>query len=391
MDFKKSAILGLALLMSIFYLSCGGGGGGGNGGGGTNVTQTGVFKDSNVAGIRYETSSGHFGVTDENGQYTYDSGDSVTFYVGGVSLGSTTARGVVLPIDLVIDGSSSSPQVLNIVRFLMMLDSDGIPDNGIEISAAVQAAADAWSQLDFNAPDFDTIVDPIIDECQTADGGDHNLPSATFAENHLKASLRCAYSGAFRGTFAGDASGRFGVVIDPQTGFVRGAAYSPLYELLTEGSGTEAISYDQNRAFITGFVDTGASFQGQLASADSMSGTWTDAFENGTFAGSRIGGAFGATHRYTGIALTPLGDNTGAILAMDVDSAGAITGIGYDIYHDSQFTFSGTLTGTDITATGSDGVEITGTLLPDDTFSGEWFNPNDRESGSFSGSGCRLN
>jgi hypothetical protein len=389
---KKCLVWAMVFLLNAMLLACGGGGGGGS----TAVTPTsatGVFKDSNVSGLDYATSSGQTGITDQYGQYVYMTGDTVTFSIGGVILGSTIASGVVTPVDLVAGGSSSSPEVLNIVRFLMMLDSDGDPDNGINISTEVQDAADAWTQIDFSDPDFETNIAALITDCQIADSGAHNLPDDISAQSHLEASLRCVYSGAFRGTFSGSDSGTFGAIVDPQTGEVRGAAYSYSYDTTTEAYGISPIDYDQTMAFITGFVDSGAAFDGRLTSVNTMSGTWADndpgGTDHGNFTGNRIGGIAAAAYRYTGVAYNDDG-STGAVLALDVNN-GILTGVGYGIEDNNQFTLTGTLSGTTIAATTSQGIQINGTLYSDDTFYGTWHNPADGDSGTFDGCGCQLN
>jgi hypothetical protein len=383
----KKWMVGLTVLVFISMVAACGGGGGSS----APAMATGVFKDSNVSGMEYETSSGQSGFTDQQGRYTYVVGDSVTFFIGGVVVGTTTASGVVTPVDIVAGGSTSSPQVQNIVRFLMMLDSDGTPDNGISISADLQTVADSWSQIDFSDADLDTQVASIITDCQTADGGTHVLPNASAAQTHLESTMRCVYSGAFAGTFAGDDSGTYGIMIDPQTGRVRGAAYSPLYDETTEASGTGIVNYDQTMAFITGFVDTGATFNGQLSTPNAMSGTWSDAWEgdSGTFSGNRIGGTTGSSHRYSGVVYDEFG-TTVAVLSMDVNG-GTITGVGFSIEENEQFDFNGTLSGSTISAVAVDGTTIDGTLNSDDTFSGIWNTPAVGESGTFEGCGCQLN
>lgn len=389
MMLRKRMIQMVALLTTAMLFACSGGSGSSDTSSPT--AATGVFKDSNVSGLQYTTSSGQSGVTDASGHYSYMTGDTVTFSVGGVNLGSTTASGVVTPVDLVAGGSSSSPAVVNMVRFLMMLDSNGNPDDGIAISDQVQTAAGAWADLDFSNPYFDTNVASLITDCQNADDGAHLLPDTNTAKDHLEASLRCAYSGAFRGTFSGSDSGTFGVIVDCQTGEVRGAAYSTYYDTMTEGYGTGIIDYDQTMAFITGFVDAGATFQGQLTTPNAMSGTWQDTYDSdhGNFSGSRIGGAAEASYRYTGLAYNS-DATTGAVMAMDV-SGGVITGIGYSIEDNEQFTISGTLSGSAITATTSNGVQINGTMNGDDSFYGTWYNPADEDNGTFDGCGCQLN
>lgn len=385
MEAKKWMVWLTVLVFNSMLLACGGGGGGSS----TPAMATGVFKDSNVSGMEYETSSGQSGFTDQNGQYTYIVGDTVTFFVGGVVVGTTTASGVLTPVDLVAGGSTSSTQVQNIVRFLMMLDSDGTPDNGIAISANIQTAADTWSSIDFSDSDLDAQVVSIITDCQAADGGSHVLPNASVAQAHLESTMRCVYSGVFAGTFSGDDSGTFGIMIDPRTGRIRGAAYAPLYDAMTEGSGDGIVSYDQTMAFITGFVDTGANFSGQLSTPNVMSGTWRDAVDAGDFSGNRIGGTAGATRRYSGVALDEYG-TTVAVLSMDINGS-VITGVGFSIEENEQFDISGTLSGSTISAVTASGEVINGSLNADDTFAGTWNNPTDMDSGTFEGCGCQLN
>jgi len=63
-----------------FLVGCGGGGGSSNNS--YSATLKGSFVDSYVKGLKYETSSGISGITDENGTFIYKSGDSVTFKIG---------------------------------------------------------------------------------------------------------------------------------------------------------------------------------------------------------------------------------------------------------------------------------------------------------------------
>lgn len=163
------------------------------------------------------------------------------------------------------------------------------------------------------------------------------------------------------------------------------------HDTTTEGYGTGIIDYDQTMSFITGFVDAGATFQGQLTTPNAMSGTWQDTYDSdhGSFSGTRIGGASEASYRYNGLAYNS-DSTTGGILAIDI-SGDAITGVGYGIENNEQFTISRTLSGSAITATTSNGVQIGGTLNTDASFYGTWTNPADGDHGTFDGCGCHLN
>ncbi|MFT6692397.1 MAG: hypothetical protein ACJAXH_002935 [Colwellia sp.] len=120
---------------------------------------TGVFVDSAVEGIFYETAT-QSGTTNSLGEYNYLPGETVTFSIGAIVLGAAPASGVVTPLSIVPDAvSADNVQVNNIVRFLLSLDSDGDPDNGISISSDITTAA-ADTVVDFSVADLS--VDPGV-------------------------------------------------------------------------------------------------------------------------------------------------------------------------------------------------------------------------------------
>ena len=186
--------------------ACGGGGGGGSDYGpkpAPVTTQQGYFIDSAVGGLNYSASpSGLEGITDAAGEYDYEPGDTLTFSIGNIVLGSAPAAGYITPLDLV-DGAgadTSNQQVVNISRLLMTLDADGNPDNGIEIPDGVAAAAlllegdDA--ELNFIGDDFVTAAQEMITGL-TADLIGEGLPyteapnlvTSVAAQTHLDESL----------------------------------------------------------------------------------------------------------------------------------------------------------------------------------------------------------
>jgi hypothetical protein len=162
---------------------------------------TGVFRSDTVIGLGY-LSGGHSGLTDKGGAFTYEEGQGITFSVGGVSIGGVpTAKTLVTPMDLVSQGTSSSTRVLNVVRFLMMLDQDSNINNGIQISAAVTAAAASWAPVDFDTTDLATTLGAIIQQASAADGVSHVLPNAATAQAHLLTGSYCIHSGNYYGTY----------------------------------------------------------------------------------------------------------------------------------------------------------------------------------------------
>jgi len=118
----KNKILSVAVT-SIFGLSgCGGGGGGSTS---TDDTLTGTFVDAPVQGLNYSTAT-QSGLTDSNGNFKYKSGETVTFKLGTLTLGSVTAEDVINPLHLAGDTSFSSisTKAKNIAMLLQNLDQN---------------------------------------------------------------------------------------------------------------------------------------------------------------------------------------------------------------------------------------------------------------------------
>ncbi|MCU7845431.1 MAG: hypothetical protein KZQ93_16510 [Candidatus Thiodiazotropha sp. (ex Monitilora ramsayi)] len=397
----QQSLSAFVTLFSLFLLAaCGGGGGGGTAG---TTTATGVFKDANVSGVTY-ASGAQSGTTGTDGGFTYEVGQPVSFNLGGVTIGSATGKSVITPIDLVPGGASNTPEVVNIVRFLLMLDSDGDPSNGITISSGVQTIADSWSAVDFSSVTLAADLTSIISDAVSADGGSHTLPDSTTAQTHLESTLLCVRAGGYTGTFSGDDTGPFGVLVDASTGLLSGFAFSTSDNELLSLSGTAAVSLDQNATFITGDVSSGATFSGQFTGSDQISGSWnlSSTNESGTFSGNRVGGAAAATHRFTGSFNTNVGSPviSYGLFTFDVDASDNVTGVAYTVYATDgtlgeSAPFTGTLTGSALSAQIMDGsvvdATITGTLnKAAGTVVGTW-SDMDGNTGTFSGTGCRLN
>lgn len=117
--------------------------------------QTGVLIDSAVEGVSYSTAT-ESGVTNAAGEFRYQSGETVTFTLGSVELGSVPATAEVTVFDLAevtstpngitafyeqfytSDGGPTPLQrATNIAVLLQSLDDDANPDNGINIPANV--------------------------------------------------------------------------------------------------------------------------------------------------------------------------------------------------------------------------------------------------------------
>lgn len=143
----------LGLLLLLMAIGCDDGGGSG--------IQSGRFLDAAVAGLAYETDT-HSGVTDEDGRFFYDRGQTITFRLGDISLGRGPAGTYMTPVDLVSDAEDEThPTVVNICRLLQSLDADGNLDNGIGLTPEILAAVEG-TPIDFGWPAADFETDPDV-------------------------------------------------------------------------------------------------------------------------------------------------------------------------------------------------------------------------------------
>jgi hypothetical protein len=117
------------------------------------VAKSGNFGAPPAQGVNYASGS-LSGVTGENGEFQYETGKTVRFFIGEVSLGEPVeGKSVITAQDLVVDGAPDSPAVVNISRLLLSLDADPA-DMVITIPDAVRTAAvrsneDVSSSIEF--------------------------------------------------------------------------------------------------------------------------------------------------------------------------------------------------------------------------------------------------
>ena len=289
---KVFGFMFLALIMAVLLTACGGGGGGGSDGGsnppssGGGVKQ-GRFIDSSVGGLRYISGS-QSGFTNTQGTFSYDEGAIAQFFIGDIVIGGAAANSIMTPVSLVQGAADeANPTVTNIARFLQTLDDDGNPSNGITITTAVNNLA-AGKTINFNqsVANFgnDANVQTVVNDLTAVtSAGTRPLVSISSAQNNLRAAILGILSGNYSGTFSGDASGTWTMVID-SLGNINGTA-------VNSDSSTAAVTgtVGSNGIAIMGVVATGATFSGTITLTGQVSGTWVDtaAGENGTFSGSK--------------------------------------------------------------------------------------------------------
>ncbi len=150
----------------------------------------GYYYDSPVSGLAYEsrteegvTHTGISGEAGEPGRFTVSEGGTVSFSLGELALGESIAKERVTPFDLAgieeeaiggcdVDGAlpddtGAFAKVVNLAVLLQTLDTDGDPDNGIEISSEVAALFDE-STVEIDQPSASFRADPglqaVLDE-----------------------------------------------------------------------------------------------------------------------------------------------------------------------------------------------------------------------------------
>ncbi|MDF0673695.1 MAG: kelch repeat-containing protein [Nitrospira sp.] len=157
MRLERLRVIAVCILAAV-TVACGGdGGGSGSTGAPPAATPlTGVFLDSPVQGLGYSTTpSGLSGITDANGQFNYDQGDTVTFNLYGRTIGAAVpAAPVVTALSVFNATSLSDPRVLNLSQLLLTLG--GNPSGANPITVPATPPANFPSALDFSATNFDT-------------------------------------------------------------------------------------------------------------------------------------------------------------------------------------------------------------------------------------------
>lgn len=172
-----------------------------NGCGGTSDPLTGTFVDSPVAGLNYQTPT-ITGTTDAEGRFKYFEGETVTFSIGGLKLGSAVSGSVVTPISLVSGAVDVTNQtVTNLCVFLQTLDEDGDLNNGIKINTQTAAIVSNYTGINFNqasaAFSSDATVTALLAQLNSAgvfkdtgSVGGRKLCSTSEAQAHMQASLK---------------------------------------------------------------------------------------------------------------------------------------------------------------------------------------------------------
>ena len=400
---SKGITLTAATLLAIGFIGCGGGGSSSSDS--TTQTTDGVFKDANVQGMAYSSGS-ISGVTGADGSYQCETGKDVTFSIGSVTLGSVACGELITPVELVTNGTADTQTVVNIVKFLTMLDEDQDPTNGMQISTSTQTLAKNWPSVDFQDANFNTngSVTQIVNDVNNNASQTHALPTDADAKAHLKATMMCAYAGGFRGSISATGiTGDLAALVDPKTGVLQVVGHARVTDPNTgaindvpfSGAGSAPMGTDRVRA-----VNGTANLQGggtitfnlKVNSVNSATGTWNLPTAaggiNGNIAATRVGSSSDAQQRIVG----HYSGSASGLFTLDIDKANNVTGKAYNPTSNEVFTITGSMDATGhITGSLSDGTTFAADY---DTTTGTLSNTswtNGSATGTITGSGCQLN
>jgi len=140
----------------------------------------GIFVDSGVEGLTYNTAS-QTGMTNVQGQFFYIAGEVVNFSIGDIQFPSVDGQELISPLDVFLVTTTDDVRVSNMARLLQTLDEDGMPGNGISITAQAHNQAMGVT-VDFASDDFEQ---QVVDLVANAGATHTSLISAQSALEHL--------------------------------------------------------------------------------------------------------------------------------------------------------------------------------------------------------------
>lgn len=186
-------LLNMILYMVLLSMlaACNGGGGGGGGGtiGGASATISSQFIDSPVKGLDVEAEKSGKKKTGNNGSFTCESGELITFYLRDLKIGSTTCGESKVYLDDVVPSNSTADKFAAILQSLSKtgsgdLDLSHIPDDH-KISEKVDFSDESsiLSSIDTIKADFPEVVfEPKVTSLAAArEHVNQNLPDLSSA------------------------------------------------------------------------------------------------------------------------------------------------------------------------------------------------------------------
>lgn len=187
---KRFTKAGVAMTAGAWLLAgCGGGGGSSDGSSTPAALRSGQLGNIPIAGVSYTSSSDQRGVTDGNGQFSYRDGDTVTFKIGNITLGTVSGAALVNATRLTAAAANGDDVVLKLVQLINTLDQDGDPSNGVVITSASNNALS--DNIAFSAATADIALTNVSNKlaAKSLETSNTTLVSKTAAEIYYFDSL----------------------------------------------------------------------------------------------------------------------------------------------------------------------------------------------------------
>lgn len=150
-------------------------------------TQQGLFIDAPVAGLGYTTSGGYSGVTDASGAFKYNAGDTVSFKLGSLVLGTAPGGASLYPADLARKDPANQARIAtNLMVLLQSLNTT--PGSAvITLPSSLQSAALPALDLTLDPASFASGGNAALSQVLTLGGGKLVTPAAALASasHHL--------------------------------------------------------------------------------------------------------------------------------------------------------------------------------------------------------------
>jgi len=146
--------------------------------------RTGQFLDSAVYGLNYQTASVS-GTTDIDGNFSYQTGESIQFSIGEIALPEVPAASTMTALNVFDTDDVFSTAVVNLNRLLQSLDANGDPSDGIDLTQLDVSATEGLN-LNFNRPDF---ADSVTNLVANSGSVTTTLVPATQASAHFQQTL----------------------------------------------------------------------------------------------------------------------------------------------------------------------------------------------------------
>ena len=238
----------------------------------------GIFINGPIVGLGY-SSGGISGVTGAKGEYEYQPGTPLRFYLGDIVIGETMGESLITLLHLVPGADAENIKVINIARFLLSVGQLDPATNVLTIPESVFNAAKG------KTIDFETITETDLQDMVRflKNDPDALLISIQEAINAVTAGILRIYGGTYQGIFSGPASSTtWELSINPD-GTVSGKGLDGLQESI-EGSITKGIIFNgkaDGGCLITGYIDI---------YKKEFTGSWFfnfDPSKNGTFIGQK--------------------------------------------------------------------------------------------------------